>query len=67
MAGLDMQVFIRYGALGASALAAVQLVNNLMPTLLANQVLGYAVAGVSVGGVIAAGLGTYIVDQMLLK
>ena len=67
MAKANTQMLVNYGAKGLGAVAVVQLANNLVPQIMANQFLAYAVYGISVGAVLATGVGIWAVDQLVLK
>lgn len=64
---IDTQMLINYGARGAGAIVLVQVANNFMPTIMANQWLSYGIYGITVGAVLATSVGILVVDQLLLK
>lgn len=64
---MDIQAYLMYGVKGIAALAAVQLANKLGATIMASQYLSYGFYGVTVGSVVAAGLGLFLVDQVMDK
>lgn len=64
---IDTQMLINYGARGAGAIGLVQIANNFMPTIMANQWLSYGIYGITLGAILAASVGILITDQLLLK
>jgi len=67
MAKADTQVWVNAGARGLGAVGLMQVANNMAPTIMANQFLSYGFYGITLGAIVAAGLGIYVVDQFLLK
>ena len=52
---------------GVGAIGAIELVNRFAPTIMANQILSWGFIGITLGAVLAAGIGIYAVDSLLLK
>lgn len=61
------QILVNYGARGLGAVGAIQLINNFAPQIMANQWLSYGLYGITIGAILAAGLGIYAVDSLILK
>ena len=64
---IDTQMLINYGARGAGAIGLVQIANNFMSTVMANQWLSYGFYGITIGAILAASVGILVVDQLLLQ
>ncbi len=67
MARMESRVLINTGLKGLGAVAVIQVANNFAATLMANQILSFGFYGITLGAVLAAGIGIYAVDQLLLK
>lgn len=67
MAKMQTQQLVNHGLRGLGAVAAIQLANNFGATLMANQILSFGFYGITLGAVLAAGLGIFAVDSLILK
>lgn len=67
MAKANTQMLVNYGLRGLGAVAVIQVANNYAATLMANKILSFGFYGITLGAVLAAGIGIYAVDQLLLK
>ena len=67
MAKAGTQMLVNYGAKGLGAVGAIQIINKVAPTIMANQFLSYGFYGITIGAILAAGIGIYAVEQLLLK
>ncbi len=67
MAKEGTQMLVNYGAKGLGAVGVIQLANNMAPTIMANQFLSWGFYGITLGAILAASIGIYAVDQLLLK
>ncbi len=63
----EQQMLINLGAKGLGAVGAIQIINKVAPTIMANQFLSYGFYGITIGAILAAGIGIYAVEQLLLK
>ena len=67
MAKANMQMFINIGIKGVGALAVVEIANKFAPAIMANPILAFSFGGVSLGMVVAAGVGIFAAESLLLK
>lgn len=68
MAKIDMQAVTKALAYGAGAVAVPALVSGvtMLQGLLSNQIMGFEIfGGITVGGIVLAGVGVLLVDQLV--
>jgi hypothetical protein len=62
---MNSKDYIRYAVLGLGAVVVQMVAVKYGGSLMNNAILGYSVMGVTVGGLLAAGVGVLAADQIM--
>ena len=69
MAKVDTDAVVKYAGLGAGAAAATAIAGKatFLAGILSSQIMAFDLMGVTVGGIVLAGLGIGLVDQFFFS